>query len=106
MEIVSCTPDDLADAFAEWERRARDGRRVPPRFVEQTPEAYGLACATYFRLLLEAAGRASSDPLRRALALGWTPPPPDTDRFWYSPDHGPVHEDDLAGVLRREGLLS
>lgn len=110
MEIISCTPEDLAAAFTEWERRYRE---EPERFMAEaerllrrTPESYGEACAPYFRQLLEEAGRASADPLRRALALGWTPPPPDSDRFWYSPDHGPVHEEDIAGVLRREGLMS
>jgi hypothetical protein len=56
----------------------------------------------YFLQLLREAGEASGDPRRRAMALGWTPPPPDTDGFWYHPSHGPVHEDDIEGVLRRE----
>lgn len=98
-EIVSCTAEDLADAFAEWERRYRASLPRPRWSIQQAPEAYGAACAPFFRLLLEEVGRESADPLRRALALGWTPPPPDCDRFWFHPDHGPVHEEDLPGVL-------
>jgi hypothetical protein len=96
----------MAEAFTEWERQYRE---EPERFMAEserllthTPETYGEACAPYFRELLREAGEASSDPRRRAMAQGWTPPPPDTGRFWYHPEHGPVHEDDLEGVLRRE----
>lgn len=106
METITCTPADLAAAFTEWERRYRE---EPERFMaearrllQETPESYGEACAPYFLILLHEAGEASADPRRRALAAGWWPPPPDSDRFWLHPEHGPVHEDDLAGVLRRE----
>lgn len=41
--------DDIADAFAEWERRRR---LAPDNFPEamrdeQSPEEYGRACASY-----------------------------------------------------------
>ena len=101
-EIVSCTAEDLADAFTKWERLSRE---QPERFADealrltQSPESYAAACVPYFRQLLEEAGRQSGDAARRALALGWTPPAPDYEPFWFHPDHGPVHEEDLAGVL-------
>ncbi len=105
METITCTAEDVAEAFTEWERRYReepDRFMDEPALVEAGPEGYGGACAPYFLRLLREAGGRSADPRRRAMALGWTPPPPETDRFWYHPEHGPVHEDDLAGVLRRE----
>jgi hypothetical protein len=102
-EIVSCTPDDLADAFAEWQRRQPAGPGLftvaPPR----PPEEHGSACAPYFRALLVEAAEKSTDPVRVALARGWTPPCPDYEPFWYHTDHGPVHQDDLAMVLGEEG---
>jgi hypothetical protein len=105
-EIVSCTADDLADAFTKWERLSREH---PERFapealrLRESPERYAAAAAPYFRQLLEEAGATSGDPIRRALAAGWTPPAPDYEPFWFHPDHGPVHEEDLAGVLDEEG---
>jgi hypothetical protein len=72
METITCTPDDLAAAFTEWERRYRE---EPERFtaearrlLHETPETYGEACAPYFSQLLQEAGAASEDPRRRALA--------------------------------------
>jgi hypothetical protein len=109
-QIVSCTAEDLAAAFTEWERRYRE---EPERFMaearrllRETPASYGAACAPYFRQLLGEAGAESDDPARRALAAGWTPPAPDYEPVWYHPDHGPVHEEDLAGVLDEEEAKS
>ena len=43
--------------------------------------------------------RAEREPLRElARALGWTPPHEDEDQFWATPD-GPIHDEDLGGVL-------
>ena len=99
MEVVSCTPEDLADAFAEWQRRHP---REPALFAPAPPlppAEYGAACAPYFRELLADVAERSGDPLRLALALGWTPPARGYEPVWYHPDHGPVHEEDLPGVL-------
>jgi hypothetical protein len=99
IEIISCTPEDIAAALAEWERSYRASRPEGSGLGGQTPEEYGAACAPYFWRLLMEAGLMSGDPLRRALALGWSPPAPDYEPVWYHPDHGPVHEEDLPGVL-------
>jgi hypothetical protein len=99
IEIVSCTAEDLADAFAEWQRRRPAGPGLFEAAPPLPPEEYGPACAPYFRELLVEAAEKSADPVRLALARGWTPPAPDYEPFWYHRDHGPVHQDDLAGVL-------
>lgn len=102
IDIVSCTPDDLADAFAQWQRRCPAGPGLFTAEPPLPPEGYGSACAPYFRQLLVDAAEKSGDPVRLALARGWTPPAPDYEPFWYHRDHGPVHQDDLAGVLGKE----
>ena len=101
-EIVSCTVEDLADALAEWRRRQPPAPGLFTPAPPLPPAEYGAESATYFRQLLKGAGADSDDPVRRALAAGWTPPAPDYEPFWYHPDHGPVHEEDLAGVLDEE----
>jgi len=102
MEIICCTPEDIADAFAEWQRRRPPEPGLFTPAPPRPPAPYGAECATYFRRLLAEAGAKSGDPLRRALALGWIPPAPDYEPVWYHPEHGPVHEEDLAGVLDEE----
>jgi hypothetical protein len=74
MEKITCTSEDMAAAFTEWERRYRE---EPDRFMEeserllrQTPETYGEACAPYFLQLLREVGEASTDP-RRRMAMDW-----------------------------------
>jgi hypothetical protein len=53
-EIVT-TLDELATAFAEWERRYRE---EPERFMSEAKklaeplQSYGEACATYFVFIL------------------------------------------------------
>src|ERR1700755_2987346 len=98
-EIVNCTPEDLADAFAEWQHRHPAGPGLFKPEPPLPPEEYGLACAPYFRQLLAEAGEKSADPERGAPARGWAPAAPDYEPFWYHRDHGPVHQEDLAGVL-------
>lgn len=59
MDLFS--PDNIARAFTEWERRYRE---EPERFqseaaklLKETPETYGQACAPYFlKILREVAG--------------------------------------------------
>lgn len=98
-DIVSCTPEDLADAFAQWQRRQPPEPSLFTPAPPRPPEQHTAECAAYFLRLLREAGEASDDPRRRALAAGWWPPPPDSDRFWHHPVHGPVHEEDLEGLL-------
>jgi hypothetical protein len=66
MEKITCTPEDLAAAFTEWERRYRE---EPDRFMSeserllrQTPETYGEACAPYFLHLLREAAAGDAGP--------------------------------------------
>jgi hypothetical protein len=65
MEKITCTPEDMAAAFTEWERRYRE---EPDRFmdelalVEAGPEGYGSACAPYFLQLLEEVKAGPSPP--------------------------------------------
>lgn len=54
---VTFTPEQLAAAFTEWDRRYRE---EPERFMseaqhllQETPESYGEACAPYLIKILE-----------------------------------------------------
>lgn len=55
MSTISCTQEDLARAFTEWERRYRED---PDKFWSESEkraasaESYGEACAPYFVAIL------------------------------------------------------
>lgn len=57
VKVYAVTPEQMAAAFEEWDRRYRanpeEFMSEVARLLGETPESYGAACAAYFAELLE-----------------------------------------------------
>lgn len=87
------------------EREAREAVTKAGLYVEERPGG-NARCEGYCAVAefcVQFARLRGDELAARALEGGWTPPRPAEDGFWFHPDHGPVHADDLAGILGLEG---